>query len=97
MKNNLDCHVISLGLGGYDTFASLMTNSDEEQIIFIAEAMSPAGTSSDKQYLEQYDTINPNDCQSNPSKDPITSALVPEPPSEKSKPKEIRFGKSLRK
>lgn len=50
-----------------------------------------------KQYLKQYDAINPNNHQSNPSKDPITYALAREPPSGKSKSKEIRFDKSLRK
>lgn len=41
--------------------------------------------------------INPDDHHSGPSKHPITSTSAPESPLDKSKPKEIRFDKSLRK
>lgn len=43
-NNNMGCHIISLGLDGYDSFSSLLTDSDKEQIAFMADITSCAGT-----------------------------------------------------
>lgn len=51
-KEQYDCHVTSLGPNGYDTFASLLTDSGEEQIVFIVDMASSAGTRLGKQYLK---------------------------------------------
>lgn len=53
-------HVISLRPGCYNTSASLLTDFDKEQIVFIANATSPACIKSGKQYMKQYDKINPD-------------------------------------
>lgn len=93
----MDCYIISIGPGGYDTFANLLTDTDEGQIVLMTNAISSTGTRSSKQYLNQYGTINPDNHQVSPSKDPITSASAHESPSDKSKSKKIRFDKFLRK
>lgn len=52
VKNNMGCYVISLRPGGYYTSASLLTDSDKEQIVFMADATSPIGTRLGKQCLK---------------------------------------------
>lgn len=42
----MDCHIISLVADDYDTPTSLLTDSDEEQIVFVIDTTPPDGTQS---------------------------------------------------
>lgn len=48
LRKNLDCNVVSLVIDSYDASTSLLTNSDEEHIVFMADTTSSAGTQSGK-------------------------------------------------
>lgn len=84
-----------MGAGEYDTLTSLLTDSEEEQIVFVADPVLVRGTRLEKACLKQYDITNPTKLLSNPSADLVRPPLVSEPPLDISKPKEARFDKSL--
>lgn len=43
-RRGVDYHVIFLGVEGYDTSTTLLTNLDKEQIIFMVGMTSPIST-----------------------------------------------------
>lgn len=55
---NLDCHIISLEAEYDDIPTSLLANSEEEQIILMADPILACSTQSEKLYLKQYDAVN---------------------------------------
>lgn len=46
----MNCHIISLGAGEYDTSISLLIDSEEEHIVLMADLVRE--TRSDKVYLK---------------------------------------------
>lgn len=51
MKKILGCYIISLGTREYDTSNSLLIDSEEEQIVLMADPIPFRGTQSGKAYL----------------------------------------------
>lgn len=91
----MSCPIISLVIGEYDNSTSLLTDSKEEQIILLIDLAPVRGTQSWTTYLKQYNVVNPTKLPISPSTDPALPWLALEPILNKSKPKEVRFDKSL--
>lgn len=70
MKMNLNHHFISLVADDYDTSTTLLTDSEHEQIVLMANPALLRSTWLGKPDLKQYDPINPSEQQPNPCKDP---------------------------
>lgn len=89
------CHFF--GTRGYDISTSLLIDSEEEQIVLLANPALVRGTCSGKAYLKQYDATNPTKLPVSLFIDPTPPLSSPKLPLNKCKPKEVSFDKSLQK